>query len=57
MKVHKYGGLVALPISLLVGISFLSGSPSNTDLWSAIIMFIMSGFIVLDLFMQGNKRR
>jgi len=44
---NRWAGIAFIPISIMIGISYLSHLPGDNSLmWGAIIMFIMPFFII-----------
>jgi len=50
----KYGGLFCLPITVFLGIDYL-GQGETYHLWGAIIMFITSVFLILNIAKQRGE--
>lgn len=48
----KYASLLCLPITLFMGIDYLTNGTGN-QLWAAIVMFFASFFLLVNL-MRGN---
>lgn len=52
----KYAGLLCLPVTIFIGIDYITNSGGNQNLlWASIIMFFTSIFLVINLMRESKS--